>query len=199
MQPLLLVVVTAAALIFCLGVSVAAAATPPSTRLPGSCLMAASSLCSSTNTNALRCLRKLAMKQDARVPASCANALLGGAAASQSQAGRTQRMARMLNEGGCNNCAAAGSGLRCNDVLSECNPCTVHVNCCPPPPQPTHTKLLLRALPSALYSNSWLWRVLTEHSHTGVWPKLQRCRSRRRCLLQHLLRGKRRPACLLLS
>ena len=104
-----------------------AAVSKTNKRLPGSCLMAASTLCTNSDTNAMRCLRKLAVKGDARVPAACAEALMAGVTVKggRSQEARAKRMSRMLNEGGTcgggNNCAST-SNKRCNDVLSQCLP-----------------------------------------------------------------------------
>ena len=100
-------------------------------RLPGSCLMAASTLCANTDTNAMRCLRKLAIKKDARVPTTCAEALMADVTVNprrvKKQASRGSRLTRMLSEAGSicsgvNNCVDpfSVSHSRCNDPLSEC-------------------------------------------------------------------------------
>ena len=109
--------------------SAAAADNKMKRTLPGSCLMAASTLCANSDTSAMRCLRKLAVKGDARVPAACAEALMAGVTVKggRSQEARAKRMSRMLNEGptcgGGNTCASASiSNKRCNDVLSQCLP-----------------------------------------------------------------------------
>lgn len=125
-----------------------AANTTPKATIPGSCLMAASTLCASTDTNALRCLRKLVHARDARVPSNCMEALMVSQVTSaRTQRGgtpqRAQRLARLLNENSgptcsCtaqqvvaqNSCSAqagtANGGAQCNDANSKLAPPT----CC---------------------------------------------------------------------
>ena len=98
--------------------------------LPGSCLMAASTLCADADTNAMRCLRTLAMKSDTRVPSACSEAVMAGVTVNprfKNQASRAKRLARMLNEGGActgvNTCVTANRGQshqQCNDVAGQC-------------------------------------------------------------------------------
>ena len=87
--------------------------------------MAASTLCSNADTNAMRCLRNLAIDSDARVPAACAEALMAGVnprLKARKEATRSDRLFRLLNEAtptctGVNNCPSFNSnaGVRCND------------------------------------------------------------------------------------
>ena len=107
--------------------------------LPGSCLMAASTLCANADTNAMRCLRKLATKGDARVPPACAEALMAGVTVNHrlKQHTRGTRLSRLLLEAGscsANTCSNTLGGIvdnQCNDVLSQCLllrvQCTVHI------------------------------------------------------------------------
>ena len=109
------------------------------TTLPGSCLMAASTLCANADTNAMRCLRKLATKGDARVPPACAEALMAGVTVNHrlKQHTRGTRLSRLLLEAGscsANTCSNTLGGIvdnQCNDVLSQCLllrvQCTVHI------------------------------------------------------------------------
>lgn len=97
--------------------------------LPGSCLMAASTLCANADTNAMRCIRKLAIRGDARVPTTCAEAIMAGVTVNprHHQARRAEQLARLLSEGGAPSCGAnscpstGGSAAhnRCNDVQSQ--------------------------------------------------------------------------------
>ena len=91
--------------------------------------MAASTLCANADTNAMRCLRKLAIAGDARVPAACAEAIMAGVTVNPrlNQASRPTRLSRMLTEGGkctgTNDCSSQFAGTQhynCNDVISEC-------------------------------------------------------------------------------
>ena len=99
-------------------------------RLPGSCLMAASTLCANADTNAMRCLRKLATKGDARVPSACAEAIIAGLTVNShlDQAPRTKRVSRLLTEAtgtcgvtgnSCPNSFNSVAHLRCNDARSQ--------------------------------------------------------------------------------
>ena len=86
-------------------VMVGAASAADKPVVPGSCLVAASTLCANADTSAMRCLRTLAIKRDARVPAACAEALITAGMANvknprRNLASRASRLSRLLTEGG---------------------------------------------------------------------------------------------------
>ena len=100
------------------------------TILPASCLKAATTLCSTQDTNALRCLRKLVLKGDSGIPSSCSEAILATRVTPQQRrSGRVENLRRLVAEGASacnagNNCQSqgAGTGVRhqfCNDVRGK--------------------------------------------------------------------------------
>ena len=183
------------------------------TTLPGSCLMAASTLCADADTNAMRCLRKLAFLGDVRVPKACADAIMAGVTMNPrlKQASRTQQLARMLVEGG--NCAAGNScagtlggqnDQLCNAVISQSLRgalCTVldHVSAaisltpCANQKQKQKTLLWLLCVAAgcSCRAHRWLRRLLQGHLHGPL--QLQRLahhvwgQHRRLQLQQHML------------
>lgn len=96
--------------------------------VPASCLKAATTLCSTQDTNALRCLRKLVLKSDFRIPSSCSEAILATRVTPQQRrsAVRVENLRRLVTEGASacnagNNCQSQGAGTGvshnfCNDV-----------------------------------------------------------------------------------
>ena len=121
------------ALVVIVTIGAASAAKP----LPGSCLVAASTLCADADTNAMRCLTKLAIAGDARVPAACAEAVMAGVTVDPRRlkhSSRVMQLSRMLTEGG--NCDAANTcptslanvpNQRCNDVQSQLHTCLTRI------------------------------------------------------------------------
>lgn len=186
-------------------------------RMPGSCLVTASSLCAGAESNAMRCLYRLVAAGDVRVPASCAQALepLAHPARREAAAGahkeqdgqRKKRLARLLNEGAvagsCGNPVVSNTCLglgdytyhdQCNDVQRTW--ATHHHS--PALSAPYDTLPVATNLPS-YYNMHNNRRLQWVHPHSTSTRKLGDGYTRHRAqrwhsLYQHLLsRRSRRP------